>query len=51
MKAEVFNLTNQQKVVDNAKISVPPDQYYGDPTSRDALQPPRSFRFTGLVRF
>src|SRR5262249_31095029 len=31
MKAEVFNFTNQQKVVDNANISTLPGPYYGDP--------------------
>jgi len=51
VKAEVFNLTNQQTVVDTASISTLPDEFFGKPTSRDALQAPRSVRFTGLVRF
>jgi hypothetical protein len=51
VKGEVCNLTNQQKIVDTAFISTLPDEYFGEPTSRNAMQPPRSFRFTGLVRF
>jgi len=51
VKAEVFNVTNQQTIVNTRFISTLPNEFFGKPTSRDALQAPRSFRFTGLVRF
>jgi len=60
LKAEVFNLTNQQKVYRTDLISLAPSQgevggttgnIFGAPTSRNALQPPRNYRFTALLRF
>jgi hypothetical protein len=51
VKGEVFNLTNQQPVVSTSEISLLPDRFLGAPRSRDAFQAPRSYRFTGLVRF
>jgi Carboxypeptidase regulatory-like domain len=50
VKGEVFNLTNQQQVV-NQDINQTPGPTYGLPRSRNALQSPRSFQLTGLVRF
>ena len=50
-KGEVFNVTNQQQVIDNARISLVPNQFFGAPTSRNALNAPRAYRFTALVRF
>jgi hypothetical protein len=62
VKAEVFNVTNQQNVVRNNSTSiqlaptslvngVPTATNFGLPRTRSALQAPRAFRFTGLVRF
>jgi hypothetical protein len=50
-KAEIFNVTNQQEVVRQDRIRLVPDANFGVPTSRAALQVPRAYRFTGLVRF
>lgn len=51
VKGEVFNLTNQQPVTSNTLISRLPDANFGLPTSRGALNAPRAYRLTGLVRF
>lgn len=51
VKGEIFNLTNQQQVVNTGNIVLAPGSTYGLPNSRVALQSPRSLRFTGLVRF
>lgn len=51
IKGEIFNVTNQQQVVRNDRISLLPNQFFGAPTSRIALQAPRSYRLTALVRF
>lgn len=51
VKGEVFNVTNQQPVISNTLISRLPDANFGLPTSRNALNPPRAYRLTGLVRF
>jgi len=50
-KGEVFNVTNQQQVIDNARISLVPNAFFGAPTSRNALNAPRAYRFTALLRF
>ena len=51
VKGEVFNVTNRQEVIDNTRIVLVPNQFFGDPTSRSALQAPRAYRVTGLLRF
>jgi hypothetical protein len=51
VKGEVFNVTNQQQVFFNNGISLLPNSFFGDPTSNAALQSPRSYRLTALVRF
>ena len=50
-KGEVFNVTNQQQVIDNTRITLTPTALFGAPTSRNALNAPRAYRFTALVRF
>jgi Carboxypeptidase regulatory-like domain/TonB-dependent Receptor Plug Domain len=50
-KGEVFNVTNQQQVIDNTRIRLIPDQFFGVPTSRASFQAPRGYRLTALVRF
>ncbi|HEY6930738.1 MAG TPA: TonB-dependent receptor [Thermoanaerobaculia bacterium] len=58
VRGEIFNVTNQQKVFRSDLVSTTPNfnlsnpfQYYGQPVSRDALQVPRTYRVTALVRF
>ncbi len=52
-KGEIFNITNQQQVVRNnsTSITLAPGVNYGLPRTRTALQAPRAYRITGLVRF
>jgi carboxypeptidase family protein/TonB-dependent receptor-like protein len=50
-KGEVFNVTNQQQTIDNARITLTPTALFGQPTSRNALNAPRAYRFTALLRF
>jgi hypothetical protein len=58
LRGEVFNVTNQQKVARNDQISVTPNfnlanpfQYFGQATSRTALQAPRNYCVSWFVRF
>ncbi|MGE5276315.1 MAG: TonB-dependent receptor [Acidobacteriota bacterium] len=60
VKGEIFNLFNDQTVYRTDFIQLLPNagepgggtnSIFGAPTSRSALNPPRSFRFTGLIRF
>ena len=51
VRGEIFNVTNQQKVFRNDLLSLLPNQFFGDPVSRDALQVPRAYRISALVRF
>ncbi|HEY3170131.1 MAG TPA: carboxypeptidase regulatory-like domain-containing protein [Thermoanaerobaculia bacterium] len=51
VKGEVFNVTNQQQIVSTAGLRLTPDANFGMPTSLGDFQAPRSYRFTGLVRF
>jgi Carboxypeptidase regulatory-like domain len=50
-KGEVFNVTNQQPVVSNTLINRLPNEFFGTPASRGALQAPRTYRVTFLARF
>jgi Carboxypeptidase regulatory-like domain len=50
-KGEVFNVTNQQQIIDNTRVRLIPDANFGVPTSRASFQAPRSYRLTGLIRF
>lgn len=51
VKGEVFNLTNQQKIVTNTQLILAPGSSFGQAANRNAYQTPRHFRLTGLVRF
>jgi hypothetical protein len=51
VKGEVFNVTDQQPVTSNTAISRLPDANFGLPTARGALNAPRAYRLTGLLRF
>jgi hypothetical protein len=52
VKGEVFNVTNQQKIISNDRrhINLIPEGF-GLPISRDAFQAPRNYRLTALLRF
>jgi hypothetical protein len=51
LKADFFNITNQQAVVDANQIVTTPGDTYGLPASRGALQAPRAYQFSAVVRF
>ena len=51
VRGEVYNVTNQQKVALNTGISLLPNQFFGDPTTRGALQTPRRYQVSAVVRF
>ncbi len=53
VKGEVFNFTNQQPVLRNnsTSITLTPGPNLGLARTRTALQAPRTYRFTALVRF
>ncbi|HEX9163785.1 MAG TPA: TonB-dependent receptor [Thermoanaerobaculia bacterium] len=60
LKGEVFNVTNTQKQVQASSVGFCADSTtvcstlqgsYGIPTSRNAMQPPRNYRITALIRF
>jgi hypothetical protein len=51
LKADIFNITNQQAVVDANQIVTTPGDTYGLPASRGALQAPRAYQFSAVVRF
>jgi hypothetical protein len=57
-RVEIFNVTNQQEIARNDRISVTPNfkladpfQFFGQATSRTALQAPRNYRVSWFVRF
>ena len=51
LKADIFNLTNQQPVIDNNQIVLIPGDDYGKPASRNALNAPRGYQFGAVVKF
>ena len=51
LKADIFNITNQQTVIDTTRIVLSPTENFGLPTSRNALNAPRGYQFSGVVRF
>jgi hypothetical protein len=51
VKGEVFNLTNQQPIIDNTRLTLIPGSSFGFPTSRNSFQAPRNYRLTALLRF
>jgi hypothetical protein len=51
LKADIFNITNQQSVVDANQIVTTPGDLFGQPASRGALQAPRAYQFSAVVRF
>jgi hypothetical protein len=51
LKADIFNITNQQPAIDNTKIVVIPGDTLGAPSTRSALNAPRGYQFGAVVRF
>jgi hypothetical protein len=53
VKGEVFNVTNQQNFVRNnsTSITLTPGPNLGLPRTRTALQAPRTYRLTAMIRF
>lgn len=51
LKADIFNVTNQQPAIDNTKIVVVPGEDLGKASTRSALNAPRGYQFGAVVRF
>jgi len=51
VKADIFNVTNQQPAIDNTKIVLVPGDNLGKPSTRSALNAPRGYQFGAVVRF
>src|SRR5262249_40881738 len=51
LKADIFNITNQQTTIDPTGIVLPPGDLFGEPATRSALQAPRAYQFSAVVRF
>ena len=51
LKADVFNLTNQQPVIDPTRVVLTPTEAFGQPTSRNSFAAPRGYQFSAVVRF
>ena len=51
LKADIFNITNQQQTIDANQIVTTPGDTFGLPASRGALQAPRAYQFSAVVRF
>jgi len=51
LKADIFNVTNQQPVIDATRIVLTPTEDFGQPTSRNSFNAPRGYQFSAFVRF
>ena len=51
LKADIFNLTNQQSVIDPTRVVLTPTDDFGTPTSRLSFNAPRGYQFGAVVRF
>jgi hypothetical protein len=51
LKADVFNVTNQQPVIDPTRVVLTPTGDFGTPTSRLSFAAPRGYQFSAVVRF
>ncbi len=51
LKADIFNVTNQQPAIDNNKIVLLPGDDFGKPSTRSALNAPRGYQFGAVIRF
>ena len=51
IKGDIFNITNQQPATDATRIVLTPTELYGEPTTRTALNAPRAYQLSAVVRF
>ncbi len=51
IKGDIFNITNQQTVIDPTRIVLTPGDTYGLPSTRTALQAPRAYQLSAVVKF
>jgi hypothetical protein len=51
LKADIFNITNQQTTIDPTRLVLTPTDLFGEPVSRTAQQAPRAYQFSAVVRF
>ena len=51
LKADIFNVTNQQPTISNTQIVLVPGDDFGKPSTRSALNAPRGYQFGAVVRF
>jgi len=51
LKADIFNVTNQQTLIDPTRIVLTPTDTFGQPTSRNSFNAPRGYQFSAVVRF
>ncbi len=51
VKADIFNITNQQPVIDPTRVVLTPTDDFGEPTSRLSFAAPRGYQFGAVVRF
>src|SRR5262249_44590966 len=51
LKADIFNVTNQQPTINNTQIVLIPGDDFGKPSTRSALNAPRGYQFGAIVRF
>ena len=51
VKADIFNVTNQQSLIDPTRVVLAPGEDFGTPTSRNSFQAPRGYQFGAVVKF
>ena len=51
LKADIFNVTNQQTLIDPTRVVLTPTDEFGQPTSRNSFNAPRGYQFSAVVRF
>jgi hypothetical protein len=51
VKADIFNVTNQQPVIDPTRVVLTPTDDFGTPTSLLSFNAPRGYQFGAVVRF
>ncbi|HTY42328.1 MAG TPA: TonB-dependent receptor [Thermoanaerobaculia bacterium] len=51
LKADIFNVTNQQPTISNTQIVLVPGDDLGKASTRSALNAPRGYQFGAVVRF
>jgi hypothetical protein len=51
VKGDIFNLTNQQSIIDPTRIVLTPTNDFGTATSRNSFNAPRAYQVSAVVRF